>query len=77
MALYKDAKGLPAGTSWTQYTSALSRAKARDLPIGVLHLGERRHVRGLSDGPGVVAIAPGGSDLVTHHDGSAVLHRGP
>ena len=46
VALYRDAKGLPAGAAGSQYQSALALAKARDVPLGVMHLGGRRMDRG-------------------------------
>lgn len=38
VALYRDAKGLPTQNAAAQYQSALSLARARDLPVGMLSL---------------------------------------
>lgn len=39
IAMWRDAKGLPAQGAITQYQSALSRAKAQDRPVGVMGMG--------------------------------------
>lgn len=54
VVLYRDAKGLPVGTSSQQYLSALQLAKARDQPVGVMTMGRRWAVPGAVMGQNVI-----------------------
>jgi hypothetical protein len=50
MALYRDAKGLPAGSATAQAMGCIAEAKGRDQPIGAMSLARGGGKRGFAMG---------------------------